>query len=626
MSDNPFLKSFLPGKKRTIRQQSEVEIEPEVDTEEELEPEASSSKKKIVFLYPVMLLFCLLLFGRSFQLQVILGGFNQQRAEENRLRIRIKEAPRGIIFDRHLSPLTKNVPAFFLEIYPNELPARKADRLSLYRKIHEKLGLPLSQLEEVEKRILNQEPFVLKANMSQEEAILLESKITELPAIKISVKPQREYPSDSAFSHILGYVGDKKGQIGLEAYYDSYLRGEDGKEEIEVDALGRVKRILSSVDPQPGADLILSIDFGLQQQMTKSLASMLGKTKTKAGVAIALNPQNGEILGLVSLPAYDNNLFARGIQKEEYEHLVQDPTKPMFHRAIAGLYPPGSVIKPVIGAAALAEKLITPETFIYDPGTIVITNPYNPAITYRFKDWKPGGHGRVNLLVAIEQSCDVFFYALGGGWQNIQGLGEKKLRTWLSRFGLGAKTGIDLPGENEGFVPSARWKEEVKKEIWYQGDSYHLAIGQGDLLVTPLQVAQYTAYFANGGVAFQPHLVSEIHPPNKEVIKIKPKVAIQNLISPEDTRLIREGMRRVITQGTARSLNNLPFTLAGKTGTAQNPHGQPHAWFVAFAPYENPQIVTVVLVENGGEGSSTAVPVTREILEYWYTHLYHPNQ
>ena len=617
---NPFFPSFLSGKKRLVKGEYEVSIEPEAQTEQIVEDEALETKRYIFLFYLIIGVVFLSLFLKLFSLQVVWGARYREQAEGNRLRIRAVEAPRGIIFDRNKNPLVKNVASFSLEVYPADLPIKKEDRFALYKKLSADLNIPLSEIEKVEARRNYQEPVVLKEGLSQEEALLLESKTTEMPVVKVVKKPSREYlPKEFSLSHILGYVSESKGKSGLEESYEEYLKGVDGKQSIEVDALGRVTRILAASPAKAGDSLVLSLDLGLQEQMTKSLLSMMEKTKSKAAVAIAADPQTGGILGMVSLPAYDNNLFAKGIKNDEYEKLLKDPQSPLFNRAIGGTYPSGSIIKPVVAAAALEEKIINPKTTISDPGVINIVNKYNPSIVYSFPDWKPGGHGRVDVYKAIEQSCDIFFYALGGGWQNIPGLGEKRLTNWLAKFGLGKKTGIDLSGEKEGFIPTAAWKEKVKKEIWYQGDSYHLAIGQGDFLATPLQILNYTIYFANGGIMYKPHFVTEIDTPEGQLVrKIDPEIVAKDLVSRDNVQVVREGMRRVVASGTARSLSNLPFTVAGKTGTAQNPHGEPHAWFIAFAPYENPKIATVVLIENGGEGSSAAVPVTREILQYWW--------
>jgi penicillin-binding protein 2 len=627
--------AFLSGKRRIIKSSKDIEIEPEAQTKDVLEEEVFESKKYLIWFYLVAGLVFLSLFLRLFYLQVVLGEENRKKAEENRLRIRISEAPRGIIYDRNKNPLVKNVASFSVEIYPAELPTKKEDREFVYQRLSQVLNIPVEEIKKAEAKRFSQEVVTLKENLSQEEALLIESKIINLPATKVAKNPQREYITlESGLSHLLGYTGKiteeelkthpdygltaSIGKSGLENFYEQYLKGKDGKQQIEVDSLGKVIRILASFKPEPGNSLVLSIDKGLEEQMSKSLKDEILKTKAKGGAAIAINPKTGFILGMTSFPSYDNNLFAKGIKKEDYEKLIQDPQKPMFNRAIAGLYPPGSTIKPVIASAALTEGIINTSTTISDPGIITIVNKYNPSIVYKFPDWKPGGHGSVDIYKALEQSCDVFFYSLGGGWQNIQGLGEKRLTSWLSKFNLGKKTGIDLNGEEEGFIPSASWKEKVKKETWYQGDSYHLAIGQGDLLVTPLQLLHYTMYFANGGTFYKPQIVEKIEDSEGNLIKtFEPEIQEKDLIPKKYLDVVREGMRRAAAQGTARSLSDLPFSSAGKTGTAQNPHGEPHAWFISFAPFEDPQIATVVLLENGGEGSTAAVPVTKDILRYW---------
>jgi len=635
---NPFFEifpSFISGKKRTVKSDSDVEIEPEAQTEEVLEEETIGSKKYLFWFYLLSFLVLLSLFLRLFYLQIATGEQNRKRAEENRLRIRIAPAPRGIIYDRNQTPLVKNIATFYVEVYPTDLPTKKEDRLVLYQKLSQVLNIPLSEIEKLEEKRNSQEPVVLKEDIPQEEALILESKMIDLPSAAISKKPERQYlETKFGLAQLLGYPGKmseeelKKhpdyipsaliGKSGLEKYYEEYLRGQEGKQQVEVDSLGKVVRILASSPIQPGSSLTLSLDLGLQEQMVKSLSEMMEKAKAKGGVAVAVDPKTGSILGLVSLPSFDNNLFVKGIKKEDYERLIKDPQKSMFNRAVAGLYPPGSTIKPVVASAALEEKIISTSTSLYDPGEITIVNKYNPKIVYRFPDWKPGGHGKVDIYRAIEWSCDVFFYALGGGWQNIQGLGENRLTSWFSKFGLGKKTGIDLPGEEDGFVPTAAWKEKVKKEIWYQGDNYHLAIGQGDLLTTPLQLLNYTIALANGGTFYKPHLVTEIKNPEGQLIKqIEPEILAKDVVSKNSLEIVREGMRRVTKSGTARSLSDLPFSSAGKTGTAQNPFGEAHAWFISFAPFEDPQIATVVLLENGGEGSSVAAPVTKDILRYW---------
>ncbi len=630
---------FMDDKDRTVNSDRDVDIELEPGTDSVIEEESIPSKKFNKFFYLLLVIVFLGLFLKLFNLQVVFGEKNRQKAEENRLRIRVSIAPRGIIYDRKKAPLVKNIASFSIEVYPNDLPTKKQDREEFYQKLSQIVNLPLPQVQKIDEKRNTQEPIVLKENLSQDEAILFESKIVNLPATKVVKKPQREYLDPKySLSFILGYTGkiteeelkehsnytltDNIGKSGLEESYEQFLKGEDEKQRLEVDSQGKVARILDSVSGKLGDSLVLSVDLGLQEQMVNSLDNMIKQTKVKNGVALAANPNTGEILGMVSLPSYDNNLFAKGIKQEEYQKLIQNEDKLLFNRAIAANYPPGSIIKPVIASAGLQEGVITKTTTISDPGIITITNKYNPSIVYNFPDWKPGGHGRVDIYKALEQSCDIFFYSVGGGWRNIKGLGAEKLSQWFSKFNLDKKTGVDLSGENEGFVPTVDWKEKTKKETWGQGDSYHVAIGQGDLTVTPIEILDYTMFFANGGKLIKPHLVSEIDTAEGQLIKkIEPEITASDFVSKDNIAVVREGMRAVITQGTARSLSDLPFSVAGKTGTAQNPHGEPHGWFIAFAPYENPQIAVVVLLENGGEGTTVAAPVAKEILQYWYNNM-----
>ena len=289
-----------------------------------------------------------------------------------------------------------------------------------------------------------------------------------------------------------------------------------------------------------------------------------------------------------------------------------DPNAPLFSRAWAGSFPSGSVIKPIIAAAAFSEGLINRQTTFFSSGGLQIN-------TWFFPDWKAGGHGVTNVVKALAESVNTFFYIIGGGYENFVGLGLEKISEYLKKFGLANTVGIDLPGETAGFIPSREWKEDVKKERWYIGDTYNLSIGQGDLLVTPLQVANYTAIIANGGTSYQPHLVKRmINAETKEKIDIAPRIIEKNVLPDSILSIVREGMRATITSGSAQSLNSLPVAVAGKTGTAQwSSKYSPHAWFTGFAPYDDPQIVLTILIEEGGEGSHVAVPVAREVFGWW---------
>jgi len=445
----------------------------------------------------------------------------------------------------------------------------------------------------------------------------------------------RQYLFPTYFSHILGYLGklepqdakenpdysltEKIGKEGLESSYEKFLRGQPGQQLVEVDSQGKEQNVISQTPPQTGDSLILSIDADLQQSLQDSLSAELDRLKLKKAAAVAIDPRIGAVLAMVSLPTYDNNLFAQGISVQDYQNLENDPANPFLNRAIAGQYASGSTIKPLIGAAALQEKVITPSTTVNDSkGELDVPNQYNPQIVYRYPDWK--AHGIVDIYSAIAQSCDVFFYTVGGGYGNIKGLGVDNLAKYFRLFGLGSKLGIDLPGEAEGLVPDAAWKMKVKNEPWYLGDTYHLSIGQGDLLVTPLQMAVATAAIANGGTLYSPRLVDKIVDSDKNIIEtIQPDILRTNFISSENIDVIKKAMRQTVTDGSALMLNTLSVPVAAKTGTAQVA-GQKNnnAWATVFAPYPNPEIVLSILIEEGGEGSSVSIPVAKEVLEKYF--------
>jgi penicillin-binding protein 2 len=319
------------------------------------------------------------------------------------------------------------------------------------------------------------------------------------------------------------------------------------------------------------------------------------------GALVALDPHDGAVLAAASLPAYDNNIFSGGVSSTVYQTLVQNPDQPLFPRAWAGTYPSGSTVKVVIAAAALAEKLITPHTSFLSTGGIRVG-------AWFFPDWSASGHGVTDVRRAIAWSVNTFFYTVGGGHGSFSGLGVERLSAWMRKFGLGQKTGVDLPAEAEGFVPSPEWKEKTKGERWFVGDTYNLSIGQGDLLVTPLQVAVYSAAVANGGRKVTPHVAADTN------LADPPRV-----IEAEVVDVVRLGMRECVATGSCRALSDLPFPVAGKTGTAQwHSEKKTHAWFTSFAPFDRPEVVVTVLLEEGGEGSSVAVPVAREVLNAWW--------
>jgi penicillin-binding protein 2 len=580
--------------------------------------------------YVICLVVFGILIGQLLNLQVTQGNSNRVLAEGNRIRAREINPPRGLILDSNKKVLAKNSATFSLEIYPLDLPKNKADRTAIYETLAGVAQIPVADIESAiaKKGLLTYDPVILKENLDRDTALILKVKTADLAGVGIAADPVRQYENIPGLAGLLGYVGkvsdrDLKnnpnykssyeiGKDGLESFYEKYLRGVPGVSQIEVDSKGRQQRELASTQPMPGNNLILNVDSGLEQVLSNSLSGMMTSSKATGGVAVAMNPQTGQILGMVSLPSYDNNLFTRPTAAEEYQKLLNDPTLPLFDRTIAGTYPSGSIIKPVMASMALQEGEITPTTTINDPGEIKVGS-------YTYPDWK--AHGNVDVKKAIAESCDVFFYAVAGGWDKIKGLGVDTIDKYLSKFGFGQKTGIDLPGEVTGLVPNPKWKQQVKNESWYLGDTYHLGIGQGDFLVTPLQMVVATSVIANGGQLLQPKIVSQITDKDGNVIETFPKEVVrENFIDPANISTVKAGMRQAGTSGSAKSLSDLPVEVAAKTGTAQfEIAGKTHAWMTAYAPYNNPTFAIAVLIEQGGEGYAEAGPVVHDALKWYFS-------
>ncbi|OGZ35654.1 MAG: penicillin-binding protein 2 [Candidatus Portnoybacteria bacterium RIFCSPLOWO2_12_FULL_39_9] len=624
-------------------------------------------KRNFIIFYGLILALFAALLLRAGYLQLIKGGYYKGLAEGNRLKIYPLAAPRGIIYDSLGEPLVYNAPSFDLTV---NLADFLANPVPVQERILEKIAEAIIKKDEVEKNSFSRDNLVevfsrkineakgktaqinLIEDLERESALILESLVNNWPGpsgeqssyeagVRLVLNIRRQYVLDQAgepaFSHILGYTGepgpadldenkangfqfDKNiGKSGLELFYENPLRGEPGQEQVEVDALGRSKKSLSLKPAQVGNGLVLFINRGFQEKLYQSLKKMTSQLKVKKAAGLALDPRNGGILAMVSLPSFDNNLFSRKMKEEEYGTLLANPDKPLFNRAAAGQYPPGSTIKPFIAAAALEEKIIEPWEKINDQnGELVIVNEYNPQIVYRFGDWKI--HGLTDMVKAIAESCNVYFYTIGGGYGQKEGLGIDRIKEYLRLFGLGELTGIDLPYEEKGLIPDKEWKEKTKGEKWYIGDTYHASIGQGDISVTPLQLAMAAAALSNNGVLYQPQLVDKIIDSEKNVITdIQPEIVRENFISQKNLSVVLQGMREAVAAGSARALESLPVEAAGKTGTAQfNETAETHAWFAGFAPAKNPEIVLVVLIEEGGEGHSAAVPVAKEVLEWYF--------
>ena len=586
-------------------------------------------KKKLGFFWLVVVFFLFILGGRVFYLNVVRGSYYKEIAKENSIRSIPIKAPRGKILDRFGNVLVNNVPSIDVIFIPSDLPKNSDEIKRISLEISKIFSLNegdvLAKLSSIDP--LSSSPLLLKENISQEEYLMLEEKKTSFPGILTDKTAIREYPDSSIFSHILGYIGkiDKKelegdenylmtdyvGKQGIEKSYEKYLKGKNGGVKMEVDSLGNIKTARGIVAPEPGNDLILGVDYELQKHIYDGLSEILEKTNTKTAAAVAIDPRNGEVRALISLPSFDNNLFSGKISQENYLSLINDPNRPLFNRAISGEYPPGSTIKPLVAVAGLSEGVINESTSVNCGGGISIGS-------YSFRDWKTHGSG-IDVKKAIAESCDVFFYSVGGGYGGISGLGIDKMAKYEKLFGLGEKMGIDIPGEASGFIPSKEWKLEKLGEKWYTGNDYHASIGQGFVTATALQVANYVATIANGGTLYEPRIVSKIIDKNQETTNNSSLVARKNFVSPQILKIVQEGMRQTVLSGSARSLGDLPVSVAGKTGTAQfGSEDKTHAWFVSYAPYENPELAMVILVEGGGEGSSSAVPVTKEVYKWYF--------
>ena len=565
--------------------------------------------------------------GRVFVLNTVQGEKYQGMSERNSLRMLTIPAPRGIIYDRTGQALVQNIPTLDLAVVPSDLPREEGDRV----RERELLRSIIDIDQEVASSVFGAKgntasPVLLKSRLTQEEMLIFLSRQTDFPGVVLTRSAEREYRDGAIFSHLIGYEGkirqqelddypeyglsDMIGKEGIEKSYESFLRGKNGADRVEVDALGKIKKELGSVQPVPGNDIILHIDAELQKKIFDSLSMLLETKNLKRAAAVAMNPETGGVLALVSLPSYDNNLFSGGIDQKHYEELLTDDARPLFNRAVSGEYPPGSTIKPVVAAAALAEGVVNEHTEIESRGGISIGK-------FFFGDWK--AHGFTDIRRAIAVSSDVYFYSVGGGYGSVPGLGMRRMKVYEEFFGYGKKTGIDIPGEADGFLPDPDWKQRRFGERWYIGDDYHAAIGQGFVTATPLQVLNSIATIGNGGILREPRLVSHIRDASGKLSPVESPVVRRDFVDANILRIVREGMRETVTEGTAQPLRDLPVAVAGKTGTAQFGTGKDtHGWFVSFAPYEKPEIALIVLVEGQGEEGYNAVPVTKEVYQWYF--------
>ena len=535
--------------------------------------ETPLSQKVLLGLWFGFLVLIILFFGKTFQLQVIQGKTFSELSDQNRFAIRLIQAQRGVVYDKDLEQLINNKPSFDF-VCDGEVVEKDLDNQSL---------------------------------------ILFEVKKDEYPGCEIRNNTAREYLQGSVFSHIIGYQRKTGEKTGLEEYYNDVLKAKPGEIQITRDAYNNIiaKEIVSQ--PSSGQSLVLHLDAGLQEKIHQVLGRIIRNVGAKAGTAVALNPKTGGVLSLVSFPDFDNNLFSQQMSQEQWQSLKGDKN-PLFNRAISGEYPIGSTIKPLVASAALEENLIDPAENIFCQGLIEIEHRYDPEIVYKFHDWTT--HGWTDMRGAIAESCNVYFYRLGGGYEDQSGLGPSRIKKYLELFGWGNLTQIDLSGEVSGIIPDPSWKKQVIGENWWDGDTYYLSIGQGYILATPIQVASAFSAIANDGVLYKPQIVDRI----LDNEKIEPEIIRENFIDSENLQIVREGMRDAVKYGSSALLNSLPVKAAAKTGTAQtSKENVYHNWVTVFAPYDDPEIVLTVLIENVPGMQVASLSVANEALWWYFT-------
>ncbi len=583
-------------------------------------------KGRLVYLRRAFLLVCLVLLTKAFHLQVVKGDYYWERAKDISIRQYQVRPPRGRIFDRNGVPLAINRPSFNLYLVPGYLS--KGDISLLLNSSAQYLAL---KREKVKEKLSKGQgspwlPILITRDLSQRELALVEERPWLFPGTMVIAEGKRYYPHGSLASHVLGYLGevneeelrhgdyysgDMIGKSGIEKEYEGLLRGVPGWEQWEVDAHGRKRKLVDSAKAVPGYDLYLTLDIRLQQKAEELL-------KDKSGAIVALDPRNGDVLAMASSPGYDPNIFVKGITPKDWDLLSHSPLHPLQNRCIQGLYPAGSVFKIVVALTGLETHKVKPADEVFCNGGY-----YFKGRVYHC--WKKGGHGEVDLRRAIVESCDVYFYHLG------HNVGVDAIHRYGSLLGLGAKTGVDLPGEKGGLLPSSSWKKRVLKQIWFPGETLSLAIGQGYLQVTPLQLALMLSRVVNGGMKIRPHLLFGVAK-GKKMDPLKREKVERLPFKRWNLAFLKEALEGVVEDphGTGRAARVPGIRVGGKTGTAQVValqedaqegreklplHWREHAWFVAFAPVDVPKIVVSVLVEHGGHGGSAAAPLAGEMIK-----------
>lgn len=590
--------------------------------------------RSVVAIVFTLLLFSLLII-RLFVLQINQHEHFTTLSQNNRVSVQALPPTRGLIYDRNGIILAENLPSYTLQIIPEQTP----DIDSLLEQLSKLINIRAVDIQKFKKEVKRKRRFEgvpLRFRLTDEEVAIISVNLHSLTGVEIQAQLSRYYPFGLETAHVVGYVGrinekelkilpvtnysgtNHTGKLGIEKSYESRLHGTVGYQKVETNVRGRVLRVLERSNPIPGHDITLNLDINLQKVAKDAFAD-------KRGALVAIDPNSGHVLAMLSMPDYNANLFVNGIDSKTYKELNGSWERPLFNRTILGSYPPGSTVKPFFALAGLELNVINNDHQIFCPGFYRLKGK-----AHKYRDWKKWGHGKTDLTKSIVQSCDVFYYDLA--FQ----LGIDRMHKFMSRFGFGQKSGIDILGERRGLMPSKKWKKEVRGQVWYPGETVIAGIGQGYVLVTPLQLALATATLANGGTHYQPQLVHSIRQkadsqPLQVIPKIQRKISINQQHNWDH---IHQSMEDVIhsARGTARRLNkpDLRYKIAGKTGTAQvfsvaqdakynedelEEHLKDHALFMAFAPVKHPKIAIAVVVENGGHGGSVAAPIAGKVID-----------
>lgn len=581
------------------------------------------------FTLGAIVVFALVLVGAAFNLSILKNETFAKLAFQNKTVNFAVTPPRGLIMDSAGTPLVKNIPSFDLLVVSRELPKTGSGREDIVREVATILN---KSSEEIQAQIdtgVKQSIFFLAIDLSKDEIIAL--KHLDPKGLYVITTTKRSYIDGPQFSTVLGYTGkvnkndlakddyylpsDTTGRSGIESSYEDILRGEHGRIFFTKDE----ERGLNE-EPVAGQNLVLNIDQDIQKALYNALYEQLRPTNLNVAAAIVQNPNTGAVLGMVSFPGYDNNVFNNEISQEEYSRLFESKSRPLFNRVIGGQYNPGSTIKPYIGLAALEEKIMRPSDTIQDCISISVPNPFNPSDPYVFKNWRVD-LGPFNIRRAIATSCNVYFFTVGGGFGDIAGLGVNRIVKYLKAAFADKVLGIDLPGEAPGFLPTPEWKEETRKEPWYQGDTYNISIGQGDLLVTPLWINSYVSAIANGGSLYKPMVAQRIVDQDKNAVQIfDPEVLAKLPFKKEVVDEIRYGMRETVLSGTSQLLKGLPVQVGAKTGTAEVIKGQRiNSLFTAFAPFDKPEVAITVLVEGSATNEGHATRTVYNFLNWYFS-------